>query len=94
MSWLGAHLPAHLVPLTDLVHAIREGAEGREEDGSGAGARGGDPARVAPGGGPSCSTGISLMLAIPGLFRTRDSVILAPYPDAGPPRGSNERCCR
>jgi hypothetical protein len=49
MSWLSAHLPAHLVPLTDLVHAIREGAEGREEDGSGAGARGGNPARVAHG---------------------------------------------
>jgi hypothetical protein len=31
-----------------------------------------------PGGGPSCTTGISLMLAIPGLFRTRDSVIFGP----------------
>jgi len=49
MSWLGAHLPADLVPLADLVHAIREGAEGGEEDGGGAGPRGGDPARVAHG---------------------------------------------
>uniref|UniRef100_A0A0A9E0Y7 Uncharacterized protein n=1 Tax=Arundo donax TaxID=35708 RepID=A0A0A9E0Y7_ARUDO len=31
-----------------------------------------------PGGGPSCTTGISLTLAIPGLFRTMASVILAP----------------
>lgn len=49
MSWPGAHLPADLVPLADLVHAIREGTEGGEEDGGGAGPGGGDPAGVAHG---------------------------------------------
>jgi hypothetical protein len=53
MGRVSAHLPADLVPLADLVHAVREGAEGGEEDGGGAGPRGGDPARVAHGREPA-----------------------------------------
>nr|ACR34258.1 unknown [Zea mays] len=41
--------PADLVPLADLVHAICESTEGGEEDGGGAGPRGGDPAGEAHG---------------------------------------------
>lgn len=49
----GTHLPADLVPLSNLVHAPGEGAEGGEEKGDGAGALAGDAARVAHGREPA-----------------------------------------
>lgn len=49
----GRHLPADLVPLSDLVHAPGEGAEGGEEEGDGAGALVRDAARVAHGREPA-----------------------------------------
>jgi hypothetical protein len=102
MNRQGAHLPADLIPLADLVHPIGEGAKDGEEHGGGAGARCGDPARVAHGREPAgrrpvlhqrhlLDAGHPRLVPNPGLRHLGCSV-RTPAPPAcrsGAPRGSS-----